>query len=142
MVHCGMGPSWHDSVTAGTRAQSTNGSAGPDHITQLTYDLAGQKLIETRGVGTSIAGPYATYTYGGDGEVTTILDNNSNLTTNLYDGLNRLATVQYPMPTLGSGASNPNDAEAYTYDANGNRLTLTKRDGTTVISFAYDALTG
>jgi RHS repeat-associated protein len=121
-------------------SQSTNGSAGPDDVTQLTYDLAGQKLIETRGVGTSIAGPYATYTYGGDGEVLTILDNNTNLTTNLYDGLNRLAKVEYPMPTLGSNASNPNDAESYSYDANGNRLTLTKRDGTTTIAFTYDTL--
>ena len=128
------------SLPASPCTQSTNGPAGPDHITQLAYDLAGQKLVETRGVGTSIAGAYATWTYGLDGEVATILDNNSNLTTNLYDGLNRLAKVEYPMPTLGSNASNPNDAEAYTYDANGNRLTLTKRDLTTTITFSYDTL--
>ena len=28
-------------------SQSINGGAGPDHITQLTYDLAGQTLMET-----------------------------------------------------------------------------------------------
>jgi YD repeat-containing protein len=95
------------SLPASACTQSTNGPAGPDHITQLAYDLAGQKLTETRGVGTSIAGAYAAWTYGLDGEVATILDNNSNLTTNLYDGLNRLAKVEYPMPTLGSNASNP-----------------------------------
>jgi RHS repeat-associated protein len=124
----------------GACTQSAGGSTGPDHITQLTYDLAGQKLVETRGLGTSIAGPYATWAYGQDGELATILDANNNLTTNLYDGFNRLAKVEYPMPAIGSGASNPADAESYAYDANGNRVSLTKRDGTTVIGFAYDPL--
>lgn len=36
-------------------------------------------------------------------------------------------------------APNANDYEAYTYDANGNRLTHRKRDGRT-LAFAYDAL--
>ena len=118
-------------------------SSGPisDHITQIAYDLAGQKHTETRGVGSAIQALYGTWSYGLDGELATILDGNSNLTTNLYDGFNRLAKVEYPMPTLGSGVSNPSDAEAFTsYDANSNLLSKTKRDGTTIINFTYDVL--
>jgi YD repeat-containing protein len=45
------------------------------------------------------------------------------------------------MPTLGSGVSNPGDAEAFTlYDANSNLKSKTKRDGTTIINFTYDVL--
>src|SRR5215469_9470007 len=81
---------------------------------------------------------YGTWSYGADGELATVLDGNGNLTTSLYDGFNRLAKVESPMPTLGSGASNPNDAEAFTlYDANSNLKSKTKRDGTTVINFTY-----
>lgn len=121
-------------------AQSAGGSAGPDHISRLAYDLAGQKLTETRGVGTPIQGVYGTWTYGGDGEVLTVLDANNNLTTNIWDGFNRLSKLEFPSKTLGAGTSDPSDAEAYTYDANNNRLTLTKRDGTTVITYGYDVL--
>jgi YD repeat-containing protein len=120
--------------------QSAGSGVGPDHISKLTHDLAGQKLVETRGVGTSIQSAYATYTYSLDGNVSTILDANNNLTTNFYDGFNRLSKVEYPVTTLGANASDPTDAESYTYDPNGNRLTLTKRDEATVISFSYDAL--
>jgi RHS repeat-associated protein len=121
-------------------AQSLNGPYGPDQITQLTYDLAGQKLVETRGLGSPVQIAYATYTYGLDGELATILDANHNLTTNLYDGFNRLSKLEFPSTTIGSGTSDPTDVEAYAYDPNDNRTSLTKRDGTTVINFGYDAL--
>ncbi len=91
--------------------QSAGSGVGPDHITQFTYDLAGQKLIETRGVGTSIQSAYATYSYSLDGNVATILDANNNLTTNFYDGFNRLSKVEYPVTTLGANASDPTDAD-------------------------------
>ena len=52
-----------------------------------------------------------------------------------------LAKLEYPMPTLGSGVSDPSDAEAFTlYDANSNLKSKTKRDGTTIINFTYDVL--
>ena len=115
--------------------QSTLGSYGPDHIAQLTYDLAGQKLTELRGVGSSIPITYATYAYGLDGEVATITDANGNLTTNHYDGFNRLSQVRFPLKTLGAGASDPANYEAYCYDMNGNRIALRKRDqGTAVLT--------
>ena len=54
----------------GACIQGPGGAYGPDHITQFAYDLAGQKLTETRGVGTCpIQALYGTWTYGADGEV-------------------------------------------------------------------------
>ncbi|HEY1561943.1 MAG TPA: RHS repeat-associated core domain-containing protein [Caulobacteraceae bacterium] len=120
--------------------QSAGGTAGSDHISQAVYDLAGQKLTETRGVGTPIQGLYGTWTYGGDGEVLTTLDANNNLTSNIWDGFNRLSKLEFPSRTLGAETSDPADVEAYSYDANNNRLTLTKRDGITVITYGYDVL--
>ena len=120
--------------------QSAGGPAGPDHISLVAYDLAGQKLTETHGAGTPIQGLYGTWTYGGDGEVLTLLDANNNLTTNIWDGFNRLSKLELPSKTLGVGTSDPTDVEAYTYDANNNRLTLNKRDGTTMITYGYDVL--
>ena len=119
--------------------QSTAGPYGPDHVVQFAYDLAGQKLTEQRGVGTGSLITYATYAYGLDGEVATVKDANGNLTTNTYDGFNRLKQVNFPVTALGANASDPANFEAYTFDAAGNRLTLRKRDAG-VIGLAYDAL--
>jgi len=48
--------------------------------------------------------------------------------------------VQWNFPSATSlGSVSTTDYEAYTYDANGNRLTLRKRDGS-VIGYTYDAL--
>jgi RHS repeat-associated protein len=68
-----------------------------------------------------------------------VLDANGNLSTTVYDGFDRVVQQQYPQPTLGSGASNLADYEAFTYDANGNRLSERRRDGQ-VIAFTYDNL--
>jgi YD repeat-containing protein len=89
--------------------------------------------------GQSTAIVYAAYGYSGDGNLLTISDANSNLTTNVYDGFNRLIQVRFPSVTR-VGVSDLTDVESYSYDANSNRLSLTKRDGQNVICFAYDAL--
>ena len=57
----------------------------------------------------------------------------------MYDGLDRVVQQQYPLPAVGSAVSSPSDYEAFTYDANGNRLSVRRRDGQ-VIAFNYDNL--
>ncbi len=47
--------------------------------------------------------------------------------------------VCIPLPTAGSGASNPSDYEGFTYDANGNLTLQRLRSGQTV-AMTYDAL--
>ncbi len=47
--------------------------------------------------------------------------------------------MEFPLPTTGSGASNPSDYESYAYDGNGNLTTKRLRSGDTV-TLTYDAL--
>jgi RHS repeat-associated protein len=82
---------------------------------------------------------YAQYAYSLNGLQKTVEDANNNMTTYVYDAFDRLAQVQLPAITKGAAQSNTNDYEQYTYDENGDRLTLRKRDGS-VISFGYDNL--
>ncbi|MGA0601551.1 RHS repeat-associated core domain-containing protein [Caulobacter sp. KR2-114] len=117
---------------------------GPDRITKLSYDAAGQMIQETRAYG--VAGTqitYATYAYEPDGQVQFIWDANNNKTTYAYDGFDRLIQTNFPSTTRYTGQSSAqsdaNDYEAYTYDPNGNRLTLRKRDQR-YISWCYDSL--
>jgi len=127
------------SLPSSACTQSAGSSLGPDRITEFSYDAAGQKLVEQRGVGTGVLINYGTYTYGQNGEVLTVKDANGNLTTNTYDGFDRLTQVNFPSTTKGAGTSDSTDYEAYQYDADSNRTQLRKRDGNT-IAYYYDAL--
>ena len=82
---------------------------------------------------------YVRTTYSANGQPLTTLDANGNLSTIVYDGLDRVVQQQYPLPAVGSAVSSPSDYEAFTYDANGNRLSVRRRDGQ-VIAFNYDNL--
>jgi len=117
----------------------TPSSTPNDRIAQNTYDSANQLTQVTIALGTSVQANFKTLTYTNDSQLATIADADNNLTTNTYDGFNRLAQVNYPSKTQGAGTSNPNDFEAFAYDAASNVLTDTKRDGS-VLTFTYDAL--
>ena len=126
---------------AGTNACTLGpqGTTGPDRITEFVYDQFGHVLQELHGVGTPLQQTYLTNHYGADAELLSTVDANSNLTAYSYDGFDRLVQTNYPAMTLGAAASDPTDFEAYTYDADDNRLTDRRRDGVT-LSYAYDAL--
>ncbi|MFL6600225.1 MAG: RHS repeat-associated core domain-containing protein [Steroidobacteraceae bacterium] len=117
---------------------STQGSNGPDRIAYATYDPQNHPLTIQRAYGTSLQETYATYTYTPNGLTYTSKDANGNLTTNTYDGLDRLSKMQFPSKTT-PGTSSTTDLEQYTYDANNNRKTLLTRDSQT-ITYSYDAL--
>jgi len=114
------------------------GSYGSDRITSTTYDPQSHPLTIQRAYGTPLQETYATYTYTANGLPYTSKDANGNLTTNSYDGLDRLSQVQFPSK-MTAGTSSTTDFEQYTYDANNNRRTLFTRDSQT-ITYNYDAL--
>jgi RHS repeat-associated protein len=121
------------------------------------YDAAGQTISTWRGWSSNVtpasaqtswspinyagSGPirYGFYTYSPNGKVTSTLDANNNLTTNVYDGFDRLYQVEYPVPTAGANQSSTTDYEQYGYDPNDFRTSVRKRDGQT-IAFVPDLL--
>jgi RHS repeat-associated protein len=149
-----MNPAVYGSLPADICTPDTRiGSHGPDRITRTVYDAAGQVLQVRKAVGTSVEIADVTYDYTDNGKIAQVVDANGNRAEQLYDDYDRQVRWVFPAkarptafnpatPTTAlntAGALNPNDYEAYTYDPNGNRLTLRKRDGR-MIAFAYDAL--
>jgi RHS repeat-associated protein len=130
---------------------------GPDRITSIAYDAAGQRLQVRQGVGTGAAGTQATWAYNGNGQITTVIDGNGNRAELRYNGHGRqdrwtfpssLPPSQRPVQFNDSdattalataGAVNAADYEEYGYDPVGNRTSLRRRDGST-ISYQYDNL--
>ncbi len=140
-----------DACTLGTQ-----GSDGPDRITKNIYDAAGRVVQLRKAVGTPIEQAYATYSFTANGQQEYVIDANGNRAKFEYDGFDRLEKWFFPsstrpsafdpstaataLATAGSINDGPTgDYEEYGYDANGNRQTFRKRDGS-VLSFQYDAL--
>ncbi|HEY7811308.1 MAG TPA: RHS repeat-associated core domain-containing protein [Allosphingosinicella sp.] len=105
------------------------------------------------GVGTAVEAAEATRSYSPNGQLKQVIDANGNRAELRYDGHDRLARWVFPSPTKPSayddatpasaaasaGSLNEADYEAYLSDANGNRTSLRKRDGST-LTYQYDPL--
>ena len=129
------------------------GNAGPDRITKNIYNKAGDLLQIRKAVGTSIEIADVTYSYGVNGKIEYVVDANGNRAKLEYDGFEQQTKWIFPSKTRPSafnpstpanalttaGSLNTGDYEQYGYDANGNRTSLRKRDGST-LSYQYDAL--
>ena len=137
-----------DACTLGTA-----GTQGPDRITKNVYDVAGQLTQVRKAVGTADEAAYATYSYTPNGKQEYVIDAAGNRAKMEYDGFDRLQKWIFPSKTLPSaynpasqatalataGTLNTADYEQYAYDANGNRTSLRKRDGS-VLGYTYDNL--
>ena len=134
-----MNPAVFGSLPSSACALGTQGSNGNDRVTQDTYDNADELAQVTVALGDAAQANYARYTYTANGKIATVEDANNNLTSNTYDGLDRLQQTNYPSTTKGAGVSDSSNYEAYTYDLNGNRVTVRRRSSDT-ISYMYDAL--
>ena len=133
-----MNPAVYTSLPTSACTPGTEGSQGPDRITRTVYDAAGQVTKVQKAYGTADQQDYAAYLYSDNGKQTRLTDANGNPASMTYDGFDR--EVQWNFPSATSlGSVSTTDYEAYTYDANGNRLSLRKRDGS-VIGYTYDAL--
>lgn len=143
-----MNPSVSPTLDACTASAQVSG-AGPDHITQNAYDPAGQLTKVTLGLLTDAQTAFETFEYSLNGQKTFVIDGICNATHLVYDGFDRLQTQYFPSQTRGAackppgdspghpGAYDVNDHEDYGYDPNGNRTSLTKRDGKT-LTFGFD----
>lgn len=116
----------------------TEGSFGKDRITKNVYNVASQLLVVKKAFGTAIQQDYVTYTYTLNGKQQTVKDANGNLAQLTYDGHDRQTRWTFPSKTI-VGQIDSTDYEEYAYDANGNRTSLRKRDGS-VIAYTYDNL--
>lgn len=120
------------SLPASACTLGAEGGYGPDRITKMNYDAAGQVTTVTTGFGTSNAVAVTSTTYTDNGRVRTVADGASNLTTFEYDGFDRLFKVRYPSPST-PGTSSTTDFEQRAYDANSNVTSVRARNGQTII---------
>jgi RHS repeat-associated protein len=141
-----MNPAAFGSLPASACTLGTQGSQGPDRITRNVYDNAGQLLTIQRAYGVTTANGfpatlqqnYATYEYTLNGKRRTVIDANGNRAEMTYDGFDRQRRWIFPSLTV-PGLANQADYEEVGYDTVGNRISLRKRDNTT-IAYQYDNL--
>jgi RHS repeat-associated protein len=134
-----MNPAIYTSLPASACTLGTGGSQGPDRITKLVYDAAGQLTKTILAFGTADQADDQTNTYTDNGKLATVTDAENNTTTFEYDGHDRLKKTRYPVAAVGALASSTTDYEELTYDNNDNVVTHRKRDGQ-LVNFTYDAL--
>ncbi|MDP9421352.1 MAG: RHS repeat-associated core domain-containing protein [Pseudomonadota bacterium] len=148
-----MNPATFGSLPTSACSLGVQGANGPDRITRNAYDAAGQLLQVRDAVGTSVEKAEATYSYTPSGKKQFVIDANGNRAQFTYDGHDRQERWIFPSDSRpasyndatqatalsSAGAVNAGDFEQYGYDANGNRTSLRKRDGST-LTYQYDAL--
>ncbi|WP_116091754.1 RHS repeat domain-containing protein [Sphingomonas crusticola] len=137
--------------TLGPQGQGA-GDYGPDRITTNVRDPAWQIVQVRDGVGTPLERAHVTYSYTPNGKQSYIIDANGNRAQHAYDDFDRLNLWYFPSairPTAfdastqatalaTAGAVNSADYEQYGYDSAGNRTSLHKRDGQTIL-YTYNA---
>jgi len=134
-----MNPAIFGSLPASACTLGTQGSFGPDRVSQRVYDAAGQVTQLKVAVGTSDAATERTLTYSNNGMLATLKDGEANLSTFEYDGFDRLSKLRFPITTKGGNSSSTTDYEQLSYDPNSNITSLRLRD-TTSIGFTRDNL--
>ena len=133
-----MNPAIFGSLPSSACSLGTQGASGPDRITRTTYDADSKVLRLQKAYGTALQQDYATYTYSANGKQRSLTDARGYRAEMEYDGFDRQTKWVFPSKTA-TGTVDPNDFEQYAYDANGNRVSLRKRDGST-LTYEYDSL--
>jgi RHS repeat-associated protein len=139
-----------NTLTSADACHQTSG--GTDLITKTTFDNLGNLLTVRKGYTSDSQVPDVTNTWLDGSMLATQQDGNGKTTTYTYDTFNRLIYSCYPDKTVSTGASSTTDCERIItgydsnnnpipgYDANGNVVSRWLRDGSTKLSYTYDAL--
>jgi len=132
-----LNPSVFAALPASACTLGTEGTDGPDKITNNTYDLTGAILKQTSAYGTTVQADDVVNTYNAsNGTLATSADGKGNKTSFTYDNLNRASKTCYPTASSGS-VPNTGDCETIAYS--GSRvLSLTLRTGE-IATYGYDA---
>lgn len=134
-----MNPATWASLPTSACTVTTIGSDGPDRISRNTYDNVGRVTKVENAVGTAASADEMRTAYTANGKVDYVIDAESNRTTYLYDGFDRLSQARFPSATKGADASNASDYEGLSYDARSSVTQRRLRDGQT-IAYSYDDL--
>jgi RHS repeat-associated protein len=127
-----MNPAIYGSLPGDACTLGTQGSYGPDRIAKTVYDAGDQVTQSQLAIGTTDAATERTLTWSDNGQLATLKDAESNLTTYEYDGFDRLSKTRYPDTTKGSGTSSVSDYEQLSYDANSNVTSRRLRDANSI----------
>jgi RHS repeat-associated protein len=134
-----MNPAYFASPPTSACTLGTQGSYGPDRITQNTFDALNRVVRVHTALGTSSEAEEMHRAFTDNGLVKYTEDGNDNRTAHIYDNFDRPLEIRYPMPGTDHSA-NTSDTEAWTYDTTTGRLaTRTTRSGQ-VFSYTYDDL--
>ncbi|MCA9938268.1 MAG: Ig-like domain-containing protein, partial [Anaerolineales bacterium] len=138
----------YDALNRLTQVTENYVSGGPQDaetnvVNQFSYDPVGNLIAATNPLGNSFTYSYdalnrmvqaadplgyvTQYNYDPVGNLAGVMDPNQTQTSYVYDDLNRLTTITRPDETV-----------SFTYDAMGNRLTMSDLTGLT--SYSYDAI--
>ena len=112
---------------------------GPDRISRNSYDSLGRVSKVESAVGAAVASDEVRTAFTANGRVDYVIDAETNRTTYIYDGFDRLSQTRYPVTTKGANSSNASDYEGLTYDARSSVTQRRLRDGTS-IAYSYDDL--
>jgi RHS repeat-associated protein len=148
-----MNPATYGALPASACTLGPEGTQGPDRITRTVYDAAGQVVQIRKAVGTTIEIADVTYSHTPNGQIEQVIDANGNRAKLEYDGHDRQTKWLFPSKSrpaafdastqatalATAGSISTADYEQYSYDANGNRTKLRKRDGRE-IAYVYDNL--
>lgn len=149
-----MNPAQFNSLPASACTHDTAGADGKDRITKNVYHALTNRLVQVRkAVGTPLEQAEVTYSHTPNGKQLHVIDANGNKAQMAYDGHDRLSHWYFPSKAqpanyndatqatalASAGAVDPADREHYTYDKNGNREWLYKRDNRR-IRYWYDPL--
>jgi RHS repeat-associated protein len=134
-----MNPAVYGSLPGSACTLGTQGSDGPDRIHKIVYDAAGEIAEFQEAVGTVDAATERTLTWTSNGQLQTLKDAESNLTTYEYDGFDRLVKTRFPVIARGANQSSTTDYEMLGYDAGSNVISRRLRDGN-AIAFIFDKL--